>query len=181
MGASIDRPYAALIAAVVAGALFGFLRWNFNPARIFLGDSGAYLVGFILGAISITGVIKGAAAATVIVPTVLLVVLILFFPLLDTAWAIVRRMAARRSIFSPDAGHIHHRLLQAGLSQKKVAYLIYGASGLLGLIAAYLVDQHWYFLSIAGAVLVMALFFSEVLNRHRQRGKALSDPDSPEK
>lgn len=180
LGASIDRPYAALIAAVVAGALFGFLRWNFNPARIFLGDSGAYLVGFILGAISITGVIKGAAAATVIVPTVLLVVLILFFPLLDTSWAIVRRMAARRSIFSPDAGHIHHRLLQAGLSQKNVAYIIYGASGILGLIAAYLVDQHWYFMSITGAVVVMALFFSEVLNRHRQRGKAnMSDPDAP--
>ncbi|MBX3134632.1 undecaprenyl/decaprenyl-phosphate alpha-N-acetylglucosaminyl 1-phosphate transferase [Candidatus Obscuribacterales bacterium] len=181
LGMSIDRPYAALIAAILAGALFGFLRWNFNPARIFLGDSGAYLVGFILGAISITGVIKGAAAATVIVPTVLLVVLILFFPLLDTSWAIVRRMAARRSIFSPDAGHIHHRLLRAGFSQKKVAYLIYGASGILGLIAAYLVDQHWYFLSIAGAVLVMAIFFAEVLNKHRQRGKApSSDPDGPD-
>lgn len=181
LGMSIDRPYAALIAAILAGALFGFLRWNFNPARIFLGDSGAYLVGFILGAISITGVIKGAAAATVIVPTVLLVVLILFFPLLDTSWAIVRRMAARRSIFSPDAGHIHHRLLRAGFSQKKVAYLIYGASGILGLIAAYLVDQHWYFLSIAGAVLVMAIFFAEVLNKHRQRGKAVSsDPDGPD-
>jgi len=182
LGASIDRPYAALMAAVVAGALFGFLRWNFNPARIFLGDSGAYLIGFILGAISITGVIKGVAAATVIVPTVLLVVLILFFPLLDTSWAIVRRMAARRSIFSPDAGHIHHRLLQAGFSQKKVAYLIYGASGLLGLIAAYLVDQHWYFLGIAGSVVVMAVFFSEVLNRHRQRGKALLvDPDGSDR
>ncbi len=174
MASSIDRPYAALIAAVVAGALFGFLRWNFNPARIFLGDSGAYLAGFILGAISITGVIKGAAAATVIVPTVLLVVLILFFPLLDTSWAVVRRMAAGRSIFSPDAGHIHHRLLQAGLSQKKVAYLIYGVSGILGLIAAFLVNQHWYFLSIAGSVMIMALFFSEVLNRHRQRGKAVA-------
>lgn len=181
MAVSIERPYAALMAAVVAGALFGFLRWNFNPARIFLGDSGAYLVGFILGAISITGVIKGAAAATVIVPTVLLVVLILFFPLLDTFWAIIRRMAARRSIFSPDAGHIHHRLLQAGLSQKKVAYIIYGASGVLGLVAAYLVNQHWYFLSIAGSVLIMAVFFSEVLNRHRQRGKApFSDPELPD-
>lgn len=170
LGESINRPYAALMAAVVAGALFGFLRWNFNPARIFLGDSGAYLAGFILGAISITGVIKGVAAATVIVPTVLLVGLILFFPLLDTSWAVIRRMAAGRSIFSPDAGHIHHRLLRAGLSQKKVAYLIYAASGLLGLIAAFFVNQHWYFLSVSGALIVMALFFSEVLNRHRQRG-----------
>lgn len=170
LGESINRPYAALMAAVVAGALFGFLRWNFNPARIFLGDSGAYLAGFILGAISITGVIKGAAAATVIVPTVLLVGLILFFPLLDTSWAVIRRMAAGRSIFSPDAGHIHHRLLKAGLSQKKVAYLIYAVSGILGLIAAFFVNQHWYLLSVSGALIIMALFFSEVLNRHRQRG-----------
>ena len=176
MGVSIDRPYAAVMAAVVAGALFGFLRWNFNPARIFLGDSGAYLVGFILGAISITGVIKGAAAATVIVPTVLLVFLVLFFPLLDTSWAVVRRMAAGRSIFSPDAGHIHHRLLQTGLSQKKVAYIIYGVSGTLGLVAASFVGQQIYFLSIAGSVLIMALFFAEVLNRHRQRSTTVADP-----
>ena len=86
---SINQPYAALIAAVLAGALLGFLRWNFNPAHIFIGDSGAYLVGFILGAVSITGVLKGATAATVIVPTFVLVLLILFFPLLDTAWAIL--------------------------------------------------------------------------------------------
>lgn len=170
LGDSIDRPYAALMAAVAAGALIGFLRWNFNPARIFLGDSGAYLVGFILGAISITGVIKGATASTVIVPTVLLALLILFFPLLDTSWAVVRRAAARKPIFAPDAGHIHHRLLQTGLSQKKVAYIIYGVSGFLGLIAASLVGQHWFFLKVTGSILVMALFFAEVLNRHRQRG-----------
>jgi len=167
---SIVRPYAALMAAVVAGALFGFLRWNFNPARIFLGDSGAYLVGFILGAISITGVIKGVAAATVIVPTFLLVGLILFFPLLDTSWAVIRRMAAGRSIFAPDAGHIHHRLLRTGLSQKNVAYIIYSVSALLGLVATFFVGQHWYFLKLTACVLVMALFFAEVLNRHRQRG-----------
>jgi UDP-GlcNAc:undecaprenyl-phosphate GlcNAc-1-phosphate transferase len=167
----VSKPYAALMAAVVAGALLGFLRWNFNPARIFLGDSGAYLTGFILAAVSITGVIKGAAS-TIIVPTSLLAVLILFFPLLDTSWAIVRRLAKGKSIFSPDRLHIHHRLLDAGLDQKKVAYVIYLASALLGLIAACFVHQQEYFLKLMGAVLVMALFFAEVLNRHRQRGQA---------
>lgn len=171
LGDSISRPYAALMAAVVAGALLGFLRWNFNPARIFLGDSGAYLTGFILAAISITGVIKGAAAATVIVPTSLLVVFILFFPLLDTSWAIVRRMAKGVSIFSPDRLHIHHRLLDKGLDQKKVAYIIYGASALLGLVATFFVGQQWYYVKLLASVLFMALFFAEVLNRHRQRGK----------
>lgn len=172
MAESIDRPYAALTAAVLAGALLGFLRWNFNPARIFLGDSGAYLTGFILGAVSITGVIKGAAAATLIVPTFLLVILILFFPLLDTSWAVIRRTAQGKSIFTPDSEHIHHKLLKAGFSQKKVAYLLYGFSAILGLIAAAFVGQQVYFLFLAGAVLLMAGFFAEVLNRHRQRQKA---------
>ncbi|MBN8659638.1 MAG: undecaprenyl/decaprenyl-phosphate alpha-N-acetylglucosaminyl 1-phosphate transferase [Candidatus Melainabacteria bacterium] len=169
LGDSISRPYAALMAAVMAGALLGFLRWNFNPARIFLGDSGAYLTGFTLAAISITGVIKGAAAATVIVPTSLLVVFILFFPLLDTSWAIVRRVAKGKSIFSPDRLHIHHRLLDAGLDQKKVAYIIYFVSALLGLVATFFVGQQEYYLKLIASVLIMALFFAEVLNRHRQR------------
>lgn len=171
---SIDKPYAGLMAAVLAGALLGFLRWNFNPARIFLGDSGAYLVGFILAAISITGVIKGAAAATVIVPTALLVLLILFFPLLDTTWAIVRRAAKGKSVFEPDAQHIHHRLLRAGLSQKNTAYLIYSVSALLGLLATYFVDQQMYFLQLGGSVLCMALFFALVLNRSRNKKKMTS-------
>jgi UDP-GlcNAc:undecaprenyl-phosphate/decaprenyl-phosphate GlcNAc-1-phosphate transferase len=178
---SIDRPYAALVAAVLSGALCGFLRWNFNPARIFLGDSGAYLTGFILGAVSITGVIKGAAAATLIVPTFLLVILILFFPILDTTFAIVRRAAKGKPIMKPDAGHIHHRLLRAGLSQKNVAYLLYGMTAALGLVAALFVHQEVYFLKLALFVLFMAVFFAEVLNRHRQRHRrrgASEPPDS---
>jgi len=176
---SIDRPYAALVAAVLAGALCGFLRWNFNPARIFLGDSGAYLTGFILGAVSITGVIKGAAAATLIVPSFMLVVLILFFPILDTLFAIVRRVAKGRSIFQPDAGHIHHRLLRAGLSQKNVAYLLYGMSAALGLVAAFCVHQQGYFLKLSLAVVLMALFFAEVLNRHRQNRRGRGGGPGP--
>jgi len=173
---NIDRQYAALVAAVLAGALLGFLRWNFNPARIFLGDSGAYLTGFILAALSITGVIKGATTATLIVPTFIIALLILFFPLLDTSWAIVRRVAKGKSIFTPDAGHIHHRLLQAGLSQKNVAYLIYGITAVLGLVAAWFVGQQKYYLSLCGAVLFMAVFFAEVLNRHRQRKSVHAAP-----
>jgi UDP-GlcNAc:undecaprenyl-phosphate/decaprenyl-phosphate GlcNAc-1-phosphate transferase len=179
LGPNINRPYAALTAAVLSGALLGFLRWNFNPARIFLGDSGAYLTGFILGAVSITGVIKGAATATLIVPTFLLVILILFFPIIDTSWAIVRRVAKGKSIFAPDAGHIHHRLLQAGMSQKKVAYLLYGVTAALGLVAAFFVHQQNYFLMLGGSVLLMAVFFAEVLNRHHQRRSRGGPPEAP--
>lgn len=184
---NIDKPYAGLMAAVLAGALLGFLRWNFNPARIFLGDSGAYLVGFVLAAISITGVIKGAAAATVIVPTAFLVLLILFFPLLDTSWAIIRRAARGKSVFEPDRQHIHHRLLDTGLTQKSAAYVIYSVSAALGLLATFFVGQQWYFLQIGGSVLAMAFFFAFVLNGNRNRRKMTtnevygegSEPESP--
>jgi UDP-GlcNAc:undecaprenyl-phosphate/decaprenyl-phosphate GlcNAc-1-phosphate transferase len=169
------HPYAAWIAAILAGALLGFLRWNFNPARIFMGDSGAYLTGFILGSVAITGVMKTATAATVLLPSI-----ILFFPLLDTAWAIIRRLARHKSIFAPDAEHIHHRLLRTGLSQKKVAFLIYAFSGLLGLVAASLVNQQIYYLTACGGVLAAALFFAEVLNRHRRfkREKIARTPEN---
>lgn len=172
---ALHQPYAAWIAAVLAGALLGFLRWNFNPARIFLGDSGAYLAGFILAAVAVTGVMKTATVLTLLLPA-----LCLFFPILDTTWAIVRRLARGKSIFAPDAEHIHHRLLRTGLSQKHVAYLIYGFSGLLGLVACWMVGQQWYYLTVCGGVLTMALFFAEVLNRNRQRpNKGNKEPLPP--
>lgn len=169
-------PYPALMASTLAGALLGFLRWNFNPARIFLGDSGAYLAGFVLGCIAITGVMKFATVVTVLLP-----LLILFFPLLDTCWAVVRRLARGKSIFSPDAEHIHHRLLKTGMSQKNVAYVIYAASGLLGLLSCAMVgwEAVKLYLSVMVGVLVMALFFAEVLNRSRQRRGELP-PDEPD-
>jgi UDP-GlcNAc:undecaprenyl-phosphate GlcNAc-1-phosphate transferase len=171
-------PYPALIAAVLAGALVGFLRWNFNPARIFLGDSGAYLSGFVLGCLAVTGVMKKSTALL----TIGLPLLILFFPLLDTAMAIIRRLAKKQSPFTPDAEHIHHRLLRTGLSQKNVAYVIYTGSALLGLLATWVVGMPATvaYLQILGCIVVMALLFSEVLNRHRQRKGNLPLPDEPQ-
>ena len=110
-------------------------------------------------------------------PTSLLVLFILAFPLLDTSWAIVRRLAKGVSIFSPDRLHIHHRLLDRGLDQKKVAYIIYSVSAVFGFIAACFVHQEEYFLKLFGSVLLLALFFAEVLNRHRQRGKSAAKVD----
>lgn len=177
-GSHNATPYPALIAAVLAGALVGFLRWNFNPARIFLGDSGAYLSGFILGCLAVTGVMKKSTALL----TLGLPLLILFFPLLDTCMAIVRRLARKQSPFTPDAEHIHHRLLRTGLSQKNVAYVIYTGSGILGLIATWIVARQAAitYLEILGCIVGMAILFSEVLNRHRQRRGNLPLPDEPQ-
>lgn len=120
----------ALVAIALVGATAGFLRYNFNPAKIFMGDCGALFLGFMLGALSITGAMKVAATVAVFLP-----ILILGIPIFDTTFAIVRRLLAGKPIFQADNGHLHHRLLRRGLSQRRAALLIYGFSALLGGIA----------------------------------------------
>jgi len=116
--------------APLAGALFGFLRSNFNPASIFLGDCGSLLVGFLLGCY---GVIWSQKSATLLGITAPLMALSL--PLLDTALSILRRYLGSKPIFGADHGHIHHRLLARGLTPRRVAFLLYGASGLAACLA----------------------------------------------
>jgi UDP-GlcNAc:undecaprenyl-phosphate GlcNAc-1-phosphate transferase len=117
----------ALVAIALAGATIGFLRYNWNPAKIFMGDSGSLFLGFTLASLSVIGVLKLVATAALIVP-----VLILGVPIFDTAFAIVRRALQRRPIFSPDRGHLHHRLLGLGFSQRRAVIIIYGFCLLLG-------------------------------------------------
>ena len=97
-----------------AGALLGFLRWNFHPATIFVGTSGVMFLGYTLAVLSILGTAKVAVA-----------LLVLGVPIIDAFWIIVRRLAQRRSPFSPDRGHLHHRLLDVGLSHRQTVLLIY--------------------------------------------------------
>ncbi len=124
------RIASAFMTAALAGSALAFLRFNFHPARIFLGDGGAMLVGYLLAAISITGALKSAAAVTVFVP-----VLALGIPIFDTAFAILRRLYNSRPIYKADHGHLHHRLLALGWSQKQVAIVVYAISSLLGGLA----------------------------------------------
>lgn len=119
-----------LLALALMGATIGFLRYNWNPAKIFMGDSGSLFLGFTLAALSVIGVLKLVATAALIVP-----VLILGVPIFDTAFAIVRRALQRRPIFSPDRGHLHHRLLGLGFSQRRAVLIIYGICLLLGGLA----------------------------------------------
>lgn len=125
----------AVIILTLVGSTIGFLRYNFNPAKIFMGDSGSLFLGFTLAAISITGVLKLAATVTILLP-----LLILGVPILDTTFAIVRRALSGKPIFQPDKGHLHHRLLGIGLSQRRVVIVIYGFSSLLAGIALYLAE-----------------------------------------
>ncbi|MDB5100778.1 MAG: Undecaprenyl-phosphate alpha-N-acetylglucosaminyl 1-phosphate transferase [Cyanobacteria bacterium RYN_339] len=124
------QPAITLLALALMGATIGFLRYNWNPAKIFMGDSGSLFLGFTLAALSVIGVLKLVATAALLVP-----VLILGVPIFDTAFAIVRRAMQRQPIFSPDRGHLHHRLLGLGFSQRRSVLIIYGICLLLGGIA----------------------------------------------
>ena len=118
------QPYVAMFCFVLAGALAGFLRWNFHPASIFAGTSGIMLMGYVLAVLSILGSAKIAVAA-----------LVLGVPIIDTFWIIVRRVATGRSPSSPDRGHIHHRLLDLGLSHRGTVLVIYAVCLLLAMLS----------------------------------------------
>jgi len=122
-----NQPIAGLVALALAGSTIGFLRYNFNPAKIFMGDGGALFLGVTLAAISIMGVLKLIVAMAFALP-----LLILGVPILDTAFAILRRLVKGKPIFSPDRGHLHHRLLDAGLDQRRAVLVIYGFCLVLG-------------------------------------------------
>lgn len=115
---------AATLAAVLAGSLIGFLPFNFHPARIFLGDSGSMVLGFLLAVIAI---ISGGKLATAF--------LVLGVPILDLVWVVARRMNAHQPIYRADSLHLHHRLLKAGLDQREAVLLLYTVSAAFGIIA----------------------------------------------
>jgi len=116
--------FSALIMTAMLGAVLGFLFYNFNPARIFMGDSGSYLLGYVLAVTALVGTSqKASTAVALLVPVVALGV-----PIFDTLFAIVRRFLERRPLFSPDRGHLHHRLLEVGITHRRAVLILYGIS-----------------------------------------------------
>ncbi|KAF3885498.1 MULTISPECIES: glycosyltransferase family 4 protein [Nostocales] len=125
----MQQTAAAIIAAAIAGAALGFLRYNFNPAQIFMGDGGAYFMGFTLAAVSVVGLVKTAATA------VLLPFLILAVPIVDMSAVILARLRRGKSPFTADKSHLHHRLLRAGLSHRLTVLFIYSLTLWVGSLA----------------------------------------------
>ena len=121
---------AVFLTAALAGASLGFLPFNFNPAKIFMGDTGSTFLGFALSVISIMGMVKGYAAIALAVP-----LLILGLPIFDTAFAILRRIFNGKSIMEADRGHLHHKLMDMGFSQKQTVVALYVVSAFLGICA----------------------------------------------
>ncbi|MBM0743199.1 undecaprenyl/decaprenyl-phosphate alpha-N-acetylglucosaminyl 1-phosphate transferase [Phormidium sp. CLA17] len=126
----MNQPAAALIAAALAGGALGFLRYNFNPAQIFMGDGGAYFMGFTLAGVGIIGLVKAVTTVAVLLPYLILAV-----PILDIFTVVVDRIRRGKSPFAADKRHLHHRLLQAGLSQRLAVLFIYSLTLWAGTLA----------------------------------------------
>jgi UDP-GlcNAc:undecaprenyl-phosphate GlcNAc-1-phosphate transferase len=130
----LDQPYPnwliAITAAAIAGAAGGFLRYNFNPARIFMGTGGAQFLGFMLGGLSVIGAFKTATAFAILIP-----VLVFGLPFLDAGLAVVRRLLSGQPIHKPDKKHIHHQLLERGLNQRQTVLILYGIAAAMAVVA----------------------------------------------
>jgi UDP-GlcNAc:undecaprenyl-phosphate/decaprenyl-phosphate GlcNAc-1-phosphate transferase len=125
----MKQPAAALLAASLAGGSLSFLRYNFNPAQIFMGDGGAYFIGFALAAIGIMGLVKGVTTVAIILP------LILAVPIVDMSAVILDRLSRGKSPFIADKRHLHHRLLEAGISHRRTVIFIYSLTLWVGSLA----------------------------------------------
>jgi UDP-GlcNAc:undecaprenyl-phosphate GlcNAc-1-phosphate transferase len=124
-----------MLFAVLSGACLGFLRYNFNPASIFMGDGGSYFLGYAIAGLSIMGSIKSQVGAAMLIP-----VLALGIPLFDTILSLIRRFVRGRKMFHPDKGYVHHRLVEMGLTAKKVVWIIYATTFCLCIVAILVVN-----------------------------------------
>ncbi len=127
---SLGKPDPAILSAIVAGACLGFLRHNFFPARIFMGDAGSLCLGFILAAVSIQGLFKTASTVVLLLP-----LLVLAVPILDTSFVVARRLKHSQPIYTADRSHLHHRFLNIGFSQRRAAVTMWAWCASLALAA----------------------------------------------
>lgn len=137
------------ISLSLIGGIIGFLFYNKNPAKIFMGDTGSVFLGYVLSILSIKSMDMANNPASLFAPIIILAV-----PIFDTGWAILRRLFSKKDIFAADRGHMHHRLLNKGYSQKKTVYIIYGIS-IVSLIVGLITYIGQYF--IAGFLVILSL------------------------
>ena len=164
---------SVVLITALAGAISGFLPFNINPAKTFIGDVGAQFLGFCLATISILGVAKTVTLVVLIAP-----ILVLALPIFDTLFAIIRRIIKGKSlkaVFQADKGHLHHRLMKKGYSQKQAVTILYGASATLGMFAVILIDNGiWKALSFALIVVaIVAIGYKELVNFKTEEIKSI--------
>ena len=154
-----------ILITALAGAISGFLPYNFNPAKTFIGDVGSNFLGFSLAVISILGVAKTYTAIVIVAP-----IIVLGLPIFDTLFAIVRRIYQRKSlkgVFMPDKGHLHHRLMARGYTQKEAVFILYGFSAILGVFAIVLLESGvWKAVSFAMVVsAIIAVGYKDITRK----------------
>lgn len=170
---------SSIMCAILFGACVGFLPFNSNPARIFMGDTGALFLGFSLAVLSVQGVFKLHAVLSFITPLT-----IFALPIFDTAYAILRRLFSGKSPFAPDRGHIHHRLIDMGFTQKESVKILYAICGLLGLVAVFCTEAMFsstrVFKAVSIAVIAIAILVINFLimkNPTARRHSGLTEDD----
>ncbi|MGI6575448.1 MAG: glycosyltransferase family 4 protein [bacterium] len=150
-----SQPAIVFLTATLAGSTLGFLPYNFNPAKIFMGDTGSLFLGFVLAGIAVQGALKSATVIALAVP-----ILALGLPILDTFLAIVRRYKNGTPIFQADKQHLHHRLLEQGLSQKQTVLFLYSISGVFGMGALALTEISGRFITVALVIAGFAFYLT---------------------
>ena len=151
----------AILMAALAGACIGFLPYNKNPAKIFMGDTGALLLGYVLATVSIIGLFKLYAVISFVIPF-----LVVGLPLFDTVFAFCRRILSGKNPMKPDRGHFHHRLIDIGFNQKQAVAIAYAISGILGLAAVVIATNG----EIRAIILLVAIFVAAVIAAFVIRG-----------
>jgi len=154
-----NQPSSALLASLLAGASLGFLAFNFHPAKIFMGDSGALFCGFVLASIAVTGVLKTK------VVVMMLPMFVLSVPILDITFSVLRRLARGKNPFLPDADHIHHQFLKAGMGQVRAVTYLYALCVLGGLIAVWYVNYLPIYIALLASLFLVGVILIVLVRR----------------
>ena len=170
-----------VLITALGGALCGFLPYNFNPAKTFIGDTGSNFLGYCLSIISILGIAKTYTAIVIVAP-----IMVLALPIFDTVFAIIRRIIHGKSlkaIIEPDAGHLHHQMLKKGFTQKQAVLILYGLSAIFGMFAIILMDSGiWKALSFAIIIVVIiAMGYKEFFKQRLLEDVTETDTENKEK
>lgn len=154
-----NQPSSAMLAALLAGSSLGFLIYNFHPARIFMGDSGALFCGFLLACIAVTGVLKTKVAV------MLLPMFVLSVPILDITYSVFRRLLKGKNPFLADSDHIHHQFLKAGMGQVKTVTYLYSLCVVGGLISVWYVNYLPIYVACLATLFILAFLLINLLQR----------------
>ena len=160
-----------ILVAALLGSLIGFLPYNFNPAKTFMGDVGSNFLGYTLATISMLGMAKTYTAMAIVLP-----VIVLALPIFDTLFAIIRRLLSGKSIMQADRGHLHHRLLDLGLSQRQAVLVLYAITALFGVFAIVLMKSSiWKIIAFVGIIAILMML--ETRNVAISKRKTLNAPE----